>query len=363
MKGPAKRASAKRAGVASTRARRSRPLDVTVVLLEGGYASTAIAPIEVFHSAGLLWNSLKGQPAEPRFRVKVASPGRRTVRSVSAYLGLTPEYALEDIESTDVVIVPASGLDVQERIVRNTPLLAWLHKMHDRGAYVAAVCTGAAFLAEAGLLDGCEATTHWGVADMLRERYPKVKWRPDKFVTQEGRILCSGGLYASIDLSLYLVEKFCGHDIALECAKSLLVNLPRSRQSGYSMLPLSRPHADERIRRAEEHLKKHFREEVGIENLAERCMMSPRNFIRRFKAATGRLPGEYVQLMRIAEAREMLESGSSSIQAVGLHVGYEDAGFFRSLFKRHTGMTPAEYRERFAPLDYDGGALATGAGE
>jgi transcriptional regulator GlxA family with amidase domain len=340
-----------------------RPLDVTVVLLDGGYASTAIGPIEVFHSAGLLWNSLKGEPPEPRFRVKVASPGRRTVKSVSAYLNLTPEYALEDIERTDVVIVPASGLDVQATIVRTTPILGWLHKMHDRGAYLGAVCTGAAFLAEAGLLDGREATTHWGVADILRVRYPKVRWRPDKFVTEDGRVLCSGGVYASIDLSLYLVEKFCGHEIALQCAKSLLLSLPRSRQSGYSMMPVSRPHADERIRRAEEHLQKHFRDEVGIEDLAGRCMMSPRNFIRRFKAATGRLPGEYVQLMRISEAREMLESGASSIQAVGLHVGYEDAGFFRSLFKRHTGMTPAEYRERFAPLHYDGGELATGAGE
>ena len=145
MKRPAKPASTRRAGGVASRAVPGRPLDVTVVLLDGGYASTAIAPIEVFHSAGLLWNSLKAQSLEPRFRVKVASPGRRSVKSVSAYLGLVPEYALEDIESSDVVIVPASGLDVQERIVRQTPLLSWLRKMHDRGAYVAAVCTGAAF--------------------------------------------------------------------------------------------------------------------------------------------------------------------------------------------------------------------------
>jgi transcriptional regulator GlxA family with amidase domain len=362
MKRPARRGSHGRARAEAAAAGSSRPLDVTVVLLEGGYASTAVGPIEVFHSAGLLWNWLKGEPPEPRFRVTVASPGGRPVKSI-CNMSLSAERALEDVERSDIVIVPASGWDVQEKIARHTHLLPWLRRMHDRGACVAAVCTGAVFLAEAGLLDGREATTHWAVADILRQRHPKVRWQPDKFVTEDGRVLCSGGVYASIDLSLHLVEKFCGHEIALQCAKALLVSLPRSRQSGYSVLPVSRPHADERIRRAEEHLQKHFREKVGIESLAERCTMSPRNFIRRFKAATGRLPGEYVQMMRVSAARAMLESGVISIQAVGLKVGYEDAGFFRSLFKRHTGMTPGEYRVRFAQLHHAAGELGTGAAE
>jgi transcriptional regulator GlxA family with amidase domain len=356
MKRPAKPASPRRAGGVVTRAVPGRPLDVTVVLLEGGYASTAIGPIEVFHSAGLLWNSLKGQSPEPRFRVKVASPSGRMVKSICG-VGLTPECPLEDIESTDIVVISASGLDVQKKVMLHSPLIAWLRKMHGQGAYLAAVCSGAAFLAETGLLDGRLATTHWGVADILRARYPEVQWRPEQFVTEDGRLCCSGGVYASIDISLYLVEKFCGHDIALQCAKSLLVSLPRSSQSGYSVLPLSRPHTDERIRCAEEHLHGHYREDIGIERLAERCAMSPRNFIRRFKAATGRMPGEYLQLMRISAAREMLESGSSSIQDVCAQVGYEDAGFFRGIFKRHTGMTPGEYRERFAPLQYRRGEL------
>ncbi len=127
-----------------------------------------------------------------------------------------------------------------DQIARDTPLLPWLRKWYARGAYIAGVCTGVAFLAEAGLLDGRQATTHWGVAELYRQRYPKVLWRPEQFVTEDGRLLCSGGVYASIDLSLYLVEKFCGHEVALQCAKSLLLSMPRSRQSGYAVLPLSR---------------------------------------------------------------------------------------------------------------------------
>jgi transcriptional regulator GlxA family with amidase domain len=334
-------------------------LDVTVVLLEAGYASTAIGPIEVFHSAGLLWNWLHGAAMEPRFRVRTASIDGGSVSSLCS-LGLTPECSIQDIERTDIIILPASGWDMMDRIAQNTSLLPWLRKWHSRGAYIAGICTGVAFLAECGLLDGRQATTHWAVADIMRQRYPEVLWRPEQFVTQDGRLFCSGGVYASIDLSLYLVEKFCGHEIALQCAKSLLVSMPRSRQSGYSVLPLSPPHSDDKIRQAEEYLQEDFGRDVSIEMLADRIGMSPRNFIRRFKAATGRLPGAYIQMLRVSVAKELLERGAVSIRNVSSKIGYEDVAFFRSLFKRHTGMTPAEYRKRFVQMSFDRGELVDG---
>jgi transcriptional regulator GlxA family with amidase domain len=333
------------------------PLDVTVVLLEAGYASTAIGPIEVFHSAGLLWNSLYGETPQPRFRVRVASIDGGRVSGPCA-LGLMPEFAIDAIEHTDIVILAAAGMGLQDDIARNTPLLAWLRKWHARGAYIAGVCTSVAFLAEAGLLDGREATTHWAVADAMRQRYPKALWRPDQFVTEDGQIFCSGGVYASIDLSLFLVEKFCGREVALQCAKSLLLSMPRTRQSGYAALPLSRSHADEKIRSVEDHLQQNFHRDMSIERLAAGAGMSPRNFIRRFKAATGRLPGAYIQALRIAAAKEMFEQGIASVQTVCTRTGYSDLAFFRKLFKRHTGMTPVEYRQRFARMSFHRGALA-----
>ena len=334
-------------------------LDVTIVILEEGYASTAIAPIEIFHSAGVVWNWLHGGALQPRFRVRTASIGGRTVNAAGS-LGLTPDCAINDIKHTDIIIVSAPGWDVLDHIAKNTDLLPWLRKWNARGAYIAGACTGAAFLAESGILDGRKATTHWGVAEIFRERYPKVRWQTDQFVTEDGRLFCSGGVYASIDLSLYLVEKFCGHEIAIQCAKSLLLSMPRGRQSGYSVVQLSRPHSDDKIRQTEEYLQQHYDSDVSIDSLAERVGMGPRNFIRRFKAATGRVPGAYIQMLRVSAAKELLENGASSIQAVSSKIGYEDIGFFRNLFKRHTGMTPGEYRDRFSQMTFDRGELASG---
>ncbi|MEP7030551.1 MAG: helix-turn-helix domain-containing protein [Pseudolabrys sp.] len=333
--------------------------DVTVVLLDDGYVSTAIAPIEVFNSAGVIWNWMRGEVQQPRFRVRVASIDGGRVNSTCS-VSLTPNCSIQDIEKTDIIILSASGWDVMDRIAKETGLLSWLRKWHKRGAYIAGTCTAVGFVAEAGLLDGKQATTHWAMADIMRERYPKVLWRPDKFVTEDGRMLCSGGVYASVDLSLYLVEKFCGHEVALQVAKALLLSMPRNRQSGYAVVPLSRPHSDEKIRQTEEYLQQHFDRNVPIDRLADRIGMSPRNFIRRFKAATGRLPGAYIQTLRVTEAKELLEDGAASIQAVCSKIGYEDVVFFRGLFKRHTGMTPAEYRNNFAGMSFGRGDIAHG---
>src|SRR5262245_19591949 len=322
-------------------------LDVTVILLNDSYASTAIGPIEVFHSAGLLWNTLNGTRPHPRFRVTIASPEGEAVKSPYA-LSLMPQVSLRKVKHADLVIVPASGLDLDKELARNAMVLPWLRKKAAQGAHIAGICTGVVFLAEAGLLEQRQATTHWALAEQFRQRYPRVDWRPEKFITEDRRMLCSGGVYASMDLSLYLVEKFCGHEVALQCAKALLINMPRPSQSGYATLPLSRPHNDDKVRAAEGFLERHYADDVSLELLAQDLGMSPRNFSRRFKRATGRLPGNYLQAMRVAIAKAMLEGGARSVQVVSAAVGYEDAAFFRGLFKRATGMTPGVYRETFA---------------
>lgn len=323
-------------------------LDVTVVLLDDGMSSTAIMPVEIFHSAGVLWNDLNDRPAQPAFRVRIVSLDGRIVRSPYG-LGLQPQGAIGDVERTDVVVIPTSGLELDLKLVENSALLPWLRRQYAQGAYLAGVCMGAAYLAEAGLLDGKLATTHWAVAGQLAERWPAVRWRPDLFVTEDSRLLCSGGLYASMDVSLYLVEKLCGHTVALQCAKALLLPMPRAHQSGYAMLPVSRPHDDERIRVVETHLQTNFRRTTSTQALADLAGLGARTFVRRFKSATGKLPASYQQALRIEAAKAMLESGSKPVQSISTDVGYDDIAFFRALFKRATGMTPAEYRAHFAP--------------
>ncbi|WP_022729939.1 GlxA family transcriptional regulator [Fodinicurvata sediminis] len=321
-------------------------IDVTVVLVNDGYASTAIAPLEVFSSAGVLLNAFAGETPRPQFRVQVASLDGQPVQSAHQ-LAVSPQTSISEIEKTDLIVVSAIGLDVDGALAAHRPLLDWLCHWNAHGAGVAAACAGVSFLAEAGLLDGRRATTHWALAQEFAQRYPKVDWHPEAFITEDAGVYCGGGVYGVIDLSLYLVEKFCGHDIALDCARSMLVEMPRVNQAGFAVLPLTSRHDDGAIRKAEEWLHAHFHEDVKLEGLAAQLGMSPRNFERRFKAATGMKARNYLQALRVAAARRMLEQGARSVQQVGSAVGYDDAAHFRTLFKRHTGLTPAAYRARF----------------
>ena len=328
---------------------RSRALDVTVVLLDDGLSSTAIMPVEIFHSVGALWQILHDQPVEPAFRVTTASLDGGPVRSAYG-LDLQPAKAISEVERSDIVIVPTSGRQWNAKLIENSVLLPWLQAQYDDGAYVAGACMGAAYLAAAGLLDGRTATTHWAICEQFATRYPQVNWRPDLVVTEDSRVLCSGGVYAAIDVSLYLVEKLCGHEMAVQCSKALLLPMPRTHQTGYAMLPLSPPHGDDRIRQAETYIQASFKEDVSTEALARQAGLGLRTFARRFKAATGRHPAGYLQAVRIETAKAMIERETQPIQVVSAAVGYDDVAFFRGLFTRATGMTPAEYRGHFGPM-------------
>ena len=321
-------------------------LKVTVVILGDGLASTAVGPLEVFFAAGMLFPTLKGETPNQLFDVTTVSLDGKSV-SAAYGLGLTPQKSIEDIDRTDIIIVPTSGIEVDLKLIENSALLPWLRKHHALGAYIAGTCMGSVYLAEAGLLDGREATTHWAATQDFERRYPKVKWRPDLLITEDSRLLCSGCVTSAIDVSLYLVEKLISHDIAVQTAKALLHPMPLINQSGYAVLPQSPPHEDARIREVESYTQKNFRTDLGIESLAEKFGMSGRTFLRRFKAATGRLPGAYVQAVRVEVAKSMLERDRASVQTIASHVGYEDVSFFRTLFKRLTGMTPGDYRSHF----------------
>ncbi|UGQ45432.1 GlxA family transcriptional regulator [Massilia endophytica] len=319
---------------------------VTVLMVDATYSSPALGPIDIFHSAGRLWNGFHGQPHAPCFEVQLASIGGRRLECIGA-LGIMPHVDVLDVGSTDLILVPTVNLHEQPADPR---IVQWLRERHAQGSAVAGICAGVAYLAEAGLLDHRVATTHWAIAEQMRERYPLVQWHPERFVTEDGGVFCSGGVYASMDLSLFLVEKYAGREVALQCAKSLLLAMPRKNQTSYSVPLLTRPHEDGEMRDIEEYLRLNFARPITADVLAARVNMSPRSFLRRFKAATGQLPGAYLQALRIGAAKELLENGASSIQRVGMQVGYQDVAHFRQVFKRHTSLTPGEYREQFGTM-------------
>src|SRR6185369_12586923 len=295
---------------------------------------------------GSLWNILTGTHLDPSFHVTTASADGRPVRCDGDIL-IQPNIALKDVGRTDLIFVPTTGLNIDDVLERNAPIVPWLKRRSTRGVAIASVCSGVGLVAAAGLLDGKRATTHWGLAERFREKYPKVKWMPELMVTEDRGFYCGGGVNASLDLSLYLVEKFCGHEIALQTAKSLVIGTPRAWQSGFAIVPLKTEHSDDMISTAQEWLHKNFQRSFPLESLASRVGMSLRNFVRRFKQATGDSPIIYLQKLRIAAARHMLESNHRSVQEVSEAVGYQDVAFFRSLFQRHTGSSPSAYQRSF----------------
>lgn len=321
-------------------------LDVAIVLVNEGFASTAVGPIEVFAAAGTMWNELSGNRPNPRFNVTMASIDGRPIESAYG-LKITPEKSIAEVGPSELVLVSASGPVPSKWMHRHAALLPWLIDRFERGTLLAGVCSGVAFMAEAGLLNGRRATTHWGVAEEFRQRYPRVHWQTDMLITEDAGLFCGGGVNAATDLGLYLVDRLCGHEIAVQTAKALLLDMPRVHQSGYAMLPVARPHTDAGVRAAEEYLNANFRRNIPVAELACEAGMSPRNFVRRFKLATGYRPGVYQQMVRISVARQMLEENARSVQHVGWAIGYEDTAFFRRIFKRYSGVSPSVYRERF----------------
>ena len=321
-------------------------IEVTVLFLEDTFSSTATGPMEVFRHSGTLWNYLTGLRPSPRFRVTTASVDGRPVRC-DGPIHIQPEAPLSAIRKTDLIFIPTTGINIHDVAERNAAVVPWLRRWHKRGAAIASVCSGVGLVAATGLLDGKRATTHWGLAERFREMYPKVKWMPELMVTEDRGFYCGGGVHAALDLSLYLVEKFCGHEVAVQSAKALLIETPRAWQAGFAIVPLKTEHTDDSISVAQDWLHENFPRNFPLEVAARRAGMSLRNFVRRFKEATGDSPLIYLQKLRIAAAKRLLESDRRTVQEISDAVGYQDAAFFRQLFERHTGASPSAYRQRF----------------
>jgi transcriptional regulator GlxA family with amidase domain len=320
--------------------------DVTVLFLDATFSSTATGPMEVFRHAGTLWNNFTGLRPAPQFRVTTASVDGRAVRC-DGPIHIQPAVALKAVRKTDLIFIPSTGLNVDDVVERNAPVVPWLRRWHKRGASVASVCSGVGLVAAAGLLDGKRATTHWSLAERFRQKYPRVRWMPELMVTEDHGFYCGGGLNAALDLSLYLVERFCGHDVAVQSAKAMLIETPRAWQAGFAIVPLKTEHSDRTISTAQEWLHQNFHHNFPLDTPARSVGMSLRNFVRRFKQATGDSPLIYLQKLRIAAAKRLLEADHRTMQEISDAIGYQDVAFFRKIFQRHTGVSPSAYRQKF----------------
>jgi len=309
---------------------------------------------EVLEAVGPVWGMVTGNaPAEPRFDVAVvavtAEPfgcaGGAWVKPSTTFAG---NQRFDIVLVTDLTIAP----DADHR-GRWPEVTAWLADRYAEGAVVASICSGSVLLADAGLLDGKEATTHWAFAEGYARHFPKVGWRPERILCiadAEERLVTAGGAASWEDLMLWLVARFVGPAEAVRLAKIYIFGDRSEGQLLYAALRRPRRHEDRVIALCQDWLAEAYAEPDIVARLVERTGLSEKSFTRRFKAATGHAPLDYVQRLRIEEAKELLETTAEPVDAIGCSVGYADTSFFRRLFKRQTGVTPTRYRQRFAGI-------------
>jgi transcriptional regulator GlxA family with amidase domain len=271
--------------------------------------------------------------------------------SCGAGVWINPESVASSAPRPDLVVIPGLSNDIDLSIAANAGWPSWVARWATAGTLVASSCTGAFLAAEAGVLDGHTATTHWIAADLLQSRYPRVRVTAHRMVIDEDEVVTSGGATTFLNLVVHLTERFGGSERAALAAKLLLVDGHRLTQLPYAILVGTRHHTDDIVRLAQEHVAAQLSGELTVEHLAERAAVSQRSLERRFEQALGMSPGRYIQLARIETAKCQLETSTDTVEQIRRNVGYRDASAFRRAFARHTGESPAAYRRRYAGTD------------
>ncbi len=315
---------------------------ITIIVTKGAILGNIEGPRQVFEEVNEFFESI-GQPS--MFRVQLAGLSNESQLNNGLYTILTDP--ISEIEKTDLIIIPAMYGSLQKAVEINKEFIPWIIKLHNAGAEVASLCLGAFLLASTGLLNGKKCATHWIAANEFRKMFPDVELVEDKIMTDENGIYSSGGAYSSLNLILYLVEKFAGRQTAVFCSKAFQIDIQRDSQSPFMIFKGQKEHADEPVKKAQEYIENNFRNKITVEQLAETLALSRRNLERRFKKATCNTITEYIQRVKIEAAKMSLESSRENINEVMYNVGYQDPKAFRVTFKRITGLSPIQYKKKY----------------
>ena len=258
---------------------------VTIIGCYNALATTIFGPMDILNQAGRLWNRVRQETQTPFFHVTLASPDGQPIRCTNNVL-IEPHCGIDTIHQTDLVII-SSATYIDEILKRGPNLIPWIRRRYYEGAHVASICTGAFVLAETGLLEGKSATLHWGFAGIFRRRYPDIALRLEEMFIDQGRLYCSAGVNAGMDLSLYLVQKLCGREAALQGAKTMILDLGRERQAPYRVFFFSKDHGDPVVAEAQTWIEQHHAQPIDYDSLAREHHISRRSLERRFRQATG----------------------------------------------------------------------------
>jgi transcriptional regulator GlxA family with amidase domain len=294
-------------------------------------------------------NYLQSRGERQLFKVVFAGL-KKSVKVSDGRYTITTDVLIDSIKKTDLIIIPALYGDLGKAVAANKKLIPWIVAQHKKGAEVASLCVGAFLLASTGLLKGKQCSTHWRATNDFRRLFPDVNLVVDKILTDEDGIYSSGGAYSSTNLILYLIEKYAGREIAIYCSKFFQLDIDRGCQSPFIMFNGQKEHDDDSVREIQNFIENNFAERIKVDRLAEMAALSRRNLERRFKKATANTVVEYIQRVKIEAAKKSLEGSRKSINEVMFDVGYSDTKAFRTVFKKITGLSPVQYRNKYTNI-------------
>jgi len=315
---------------------------VSIIVTNGAILGNIEGPRQIFAEVNHFLE-LKEEP--PFFEIHLIALTGNAKLNDGLYTVSTD--TLNEIEKTDLVIIPAMYGDLNSAISANSEFIPWIIKQYKNGAEVASLCLGAFLLAATGLLKDKKCATHWLAANLFRNMFPDINLVEDKIITDENGIYSSGGAYSSLNLILYLIEKYAGKEAAVFCSKAFQIDFQRDTQSPFMIFTGQKGHEDEPIKKAQEFIETNFQNKITVDQIASMIALSRRNLERRFKKATANTVVEYIQRVKIEAAKKNLETGRKNINEVMYEVGYNDTKAFRTTFKRITGLSPIQYRNKY----------------
>jgi transcriptional regulator GlxA family with amidase domain len=330
------------------------PVSVAILAFPQTSASVVHGLYDLFMSAGRDWGVIvNGRPGPSLMHPLIVARERGSL-TVSNGIAIEAHAAIDDVATPDIVCVPEVNIAPGEPLTGlfNTEI-DWIRHCHAAGSIIANACSGVMLLAEAGLLDGHEATTHWAYCDVLRERHPNVRVQPQRALVVAGdghRLVMAGGGTSWLDLALYLIARSTDVEIAMQVARINLIDWHAIGQQPFARLARSRQVDDAVIARCQAWIAEHYAEHSPVTAMACLSGLPERSFKRRFREATGMAPLEYVHTLRIEEAKHMLETTEAPVDDIAAEVGYEDPGFFSRLFRRQVHLSPGQYRKRFGAV-------------
>ncbi len=323
--------------------------NIAIIVPETSIMQAIADPRYMFTAAN---EFLKSEGKRPLFNVELVGL-KKQVTLMNDRVTVHPDKTIDEVKEVDLIFIPAISGDLHVAIEKNKEFYPWIVSQHEKGAEVASLCIGAFLLAATGLLDGKKCSTHWLSANDFRDMFPQVELIDGSIISDENGIYSSGGANSYWSLLLYLLEKYTSRETAILASKFFAVDIDRDSQNKYMMFKGQRNHKDDAIKKVQDYIEANIEEKMTIDELAAMVAVGRRSFERRFKDATNNTLIEYIQRVKIEAAKRALETSRKNIAEVMFGVGYTDTKAFRDLFKRITGLTPIEYRNKYNKMSME----------